>query len=182
MIFDDVKDVTILEEYWPKGALGSIILTTRDPEVARTCAPCCLEVPVFSRMESEELLLSWNNNIDQNDPVEKNAVTKIAERIGDLPLALSLVAGYASSIASSYNDFLQNYPVIDRDFLFRGPGNQPRISQAYQNSVDSTWTHGLQTTDLNARLLMETLAFLDKDRLSLEFFKTVPAERKYVDA
>lgn len=178
MIFDDVNDVTILGQYWPKGALGSIILTTRDPEVARTYAPLRLEVPVFRRKESEELLLSWNHGIDQNDAVEKNAVTKIAERMGDLPLALTLVAGYVSSISSSYDTFLKNYPIIGRDFLFRGPGNQSRSPQAYQKSVNSTWTHGLQTMDPNACLLMETLALLDKDGLSLEFFRAVPAEHK----
>jgi hypothetical protein len=135
-------------------------------------------VPLFSRKESEELLLSWNPSIDQNDPVEKNSVAKIAEHMGDLPLALALVAGYARSVASSYNTLLKNYPIIDREFLFRGPGNQPGSPQAYQKSVDSTWTHGLQTTHPNSRLLMETLAFLDNDSLSLEFFGTIPAERK----
>lgn len=49
---------------------------------------------------------------------------------------------------------------------------------AYGKSMDTTWTLGLQKTDQHTRLLMETLAFLDKDGLPLEFFRLVPVERK----
>jgi hypothetical protein len=177
MIFDNVEDVAMLEHYWPKGALGSIMLTTRNPIVAKTYAPCYLEVPLFTRKESEEFLLYMNSS-DHRNSLETNAATKIASSVGDLPLALSLVASYASSIACSYHIFLQQYPEIDRDFLFQGLGDHLRTSQAYQESVDRTWTLGLQNADPNARMLMETLAFLDKDGLPLAFFEAVPIECK----
>jgi NB-ARC domain len=178
VIFDDVEDIKMLEQYWPKGALGSIILTTRNPEVAKTYAPCSIEVPLFTRNESEELLLSLNSSVDRKSSFEKSAVTKIADRVGDLPLALTLVASYASSIASSYHTFLESYAEVDRDFLFRGLGNHLRCPQAYPKSVDTTWTLGLQNANPNARMLMETLAFLDKDGLPLAFFGTVETDRK----
>src|SRR5271170_3050478 len=84
------------------------------------------------------------NSSDHQNSLETNAAAKIASRVGDLPLALSLVASYASSIACSYHIFLQQYPEIDRDFLFQGLGDHLRTSQAYQESVDRTWTLGLQ--------------------------------------
>jgi hypothetical protein len=178
MVFDNVEDVAMLEQYWPKGALGSIILTTRNPDVAKTYAPCCLEVPLFTRKESEELLLCLNSRVDQNTSLEQIAVTKIAHRVGDLPLFLNLVASYASSIASSYHTFLQSYVESDRDFLFKGFGNHLRSPQAYQKPVDTTWTLGLQKTNPNARTLMETVAFLDNDGLPLAFFGAVATDRK----
>jgi hypothetical protein len=178
MIFDNVEDVAMLEQYWPKGALGSIILTTRNPIVAKAYAPCYLEVPLFTRKESEAFLLDMNSGDDHNNSLETKAATKIASSVGDLPLALSLVASYASSIACSYHIFLQQYPEIDRDFLFQGLGDHLKTSQAYQESVDRTWTLGLQNADPSARTLMETLAFLDKDGLPLTFFEAVPIERK----
>lgn len=178
LIFDNIEDVTMLEPYWPKGAIGSIILTTRNPDVAKTYAPCCLEVPMFTRKESEELLFSLNSRIDQNDSFERSAVTTIANKLGDLPLALTIVASYASSIASSYKTFLESYPEIERDFLFRGPGNQLRNRQTYQKSMDTTWTLGLLKMDRNARLLMETLAFLDKDGLPVAFFGVAQMDSK----
>jgi hypothetical protein len=178
LIFDNTEDVTMLEPYWPKGAIGSIILTTRNPEVAKTYAPCRLEVPLFTRKESEELLFSLNSSAHQNNSLERSAVTKIADKLSDLPLALDLVASYASSIASSYKTFLESYAEIERDFLFLGPGNQLRSPQTYQKSVDTTWTLGLLNLDPNARMLMETLAFLDKDDLPLTFFGVVPIDSK----
>jgi hypothetical protein len=178
MIFDNVEDVAMLEQYWPKGALGSIMLTTRNPIVAKTYAPCYLEVPLFARKESEEYLLYMNSSDDQNNSLETTAAAKIAGSVGDLPLALSLVASYARSIACSYHIFLQQYPEIDRDFLFQGLDDHLRTSQAYQESVDRTWTLGLQNADPSARILMETLAFLDKDGLPLDFFEAIPIESK----
>ena len=178
MVFDNVEDVAMLEPYWPKDALGSIILTTRNPIVAKRYAPCYLEVPLFTRKESEEFLLCMNSVDDKNGSLETNAATKIASSVGDLPLALNLVASYASSIACSYHVLLQKYPEIHRGFLFQGLGDYLRAPQAYQKSVDRTWTLGLQNADPSARVLMETLAFLDKDGLPLDFFEAVPMERK----
>jgi NB-ARC domain len=131
MIFDNVEDVATLEQYWPKGALGSIMLTTRNPIVAKTYAPCSLEVPSFTRKESEEYLY-MNSSDDQNNSLEANAAAKMASSAGDSPLALGLVASYASSIACSYHVFLQQHPEIDRDFLFQVLGDHLRSPQAYR--------------------------------------------------
>src|SRR5271155_5285644 len=84
MIFDNVEDVAMLEQYWPKGALGSIMLTTRNPIVAKTYAPYYLEVPLFTRKESEAFLLRMNSGDGQHNSLEAKAVTKIASSVGDL--------------------------------------------------------------------------------------------------
>lgn len=178
MIFDDVEDATMLGNYWPKGALGSIVLTTRNPDVAKTCARCRLEVPLFTREESEEFLFFLNSNVDQNDAFEKSAVTKIAHEVDGLPLILNLVASHTSSIASSYHTFLQDYAEIDRDFEFRSFDSCLRGLTVYQKCVDTTWLIELRNMQPNARMLMETLAFLDKDGVPLAFFGDIPTDCK----
>ena len=178
MIIDGVEDVPTLEHYWPRDVLGSIILTTQNPEVAKKYSPCRLKVPVFTREESEELLFSLNSSADQYVSLEKDAVTRIADGSGDLPLALNLVGSYANSVACCYHNFLQIYPEPERDFLFGGVVNHLGNLQTDQKSVATTWTLGLQNAKPNVRVLMETLAFLDKDGLPLAFFGAIPTDRK----
>lgn len=168
MIFDNVEDAATLTPYWPNGARGSIIITTRDPNLARRYvrAQARIEVCPFSDKEGEAFLLSLVHQ-DGGDARkfpdgERSTALQISKTLGNLPLAIHLVGSYVSSTGMTLSRFVETNKDFEREFIFNEAPHHGD-AQEYQQSINTTWTLKLQSTTDSARLLMDILAFLDAD-------------------
>ena len=179
IIYDNIQDCKILEQYWPRATKGAIIMTSRNPGVARHFAnvPARIEVLPFSLHDGESFLLSLlQDNENRNSSEEdRETASKISQAVGNLPLALSLVGSYISSTGMSSRRFLDTNRHFERNFLFN-EATRLWDTQSYQNSINTTWIINTSppgskpVLDNDTLSLIQMLAFLDGDGVPLSLF------------
>jgi len=168
----------MLDPYWPNTACGTVIVTTRNPNLAQTHAFVKLPVPEFSKTEAVKFLFKLCPTVSRGDALEIDACLQISERLGYLPLVLDLVGSYIRSVLSSFKTFLRNYPDFERTLVLRDSDVHGFQPQAYSQPTTSTWTIGLTSATEDARLLMDCLALLYPDRIPVDIFGVIDLERK----
>jgi hypothetical protein len=97
IVFDNTEDPEQLRPYMPSGG-GDVIVTTRGGEWSRQA--WTIDINVFTRDESIELLSRQVPGIDHAD------ADAIAEKLGDLPLAVEQAAAWLAATAMSAHSYL----------------------------------------------------------------------------
>ncbi|MFJ9811377.1 FxSxx-COOH system tetratricopeptide repeat protein [Streptomyces sp. NPDC101158] len=99
LVFDNAENVEAVRPYFPTGGTGKILITSRNQEwdrVART-----LSVDVFTREESKSLLRRRARDLSDED------ADKLAEALGDLPLAIEQAAAWQAVTGMAVPDYLR---------------------------------------------------------------------------
>lgn len=108
LIFDNVENPALLNSYWQKGANGVVLVTIKNLKIARLYPVSKIEVWPFSEVASPDYLLRIvYGGIDENYALINVVVTtedKVANGLGNLPLALCLIGSYAASSSMGYAD------------------------------------------------------------------------------
>ncbi|CAG9985160.1 unnamed protein product, partial [Clonostachys byssicola] len=175
-IYDNVEDVRLFEKFWLEGPHGSLILTTRSPEIAHASGGRVIPIPLFTVDESLAFMLKMNTNSDALDKEELDVAREIADRTGHLPLALNSISAYARTTSSSYRTFIQHYRDFDTNMLFQDDKGR---DSTYERSIRNTWTMTLNLIDPLAQMLMETVALLDPDGIPTELFECHDLNAKF---
>ncbi|MFK0285019.1 FxSxx-COOH system tetratricopeptide repeat protein [Streptomyces sp. NPDC090499] len=167
IIFDNAEKPGTLAPALPSGGLagnGHVIVTTRVSGWSSSAGVVDLEV--FTRQESMKLLA-------QRVPGMTEAVAdRIAEQLGDLPLALEQAAGYMGyhqTTPERYRDLLASHL---EDMIGRGePSHRPSVVVAtlWQLSVER-----LETDQPQAVRLLELCALLAPEPVPLDLFTGSP--------
>ncbi|MDW5328218.1 FxSxx-COOH system tetratricopeptide repeat protein [Plantactinospora sp. KLBMP9567] len=98
LVFDNVADYREIEDFLPQGGRGHIIITAREKtweEGAET-----IEISPFSRAESIEQLQRRAPDISHRD------ADRVAEALGDLPIALAPAGAYIADSGITVDDYL----------------------------------------------------------------------------
>jgi hypothetical protein len=90
LVFDNAKDPGALREWLPSGP-GHVLITSRSSGWVEDAVP--VPVDVFSRDESVRFLETWALET-RRLRLEPSEATRLAEALGDLPLALAQAAAY----------------------------------------------------------------------------------------
>lgn len=98
LIFDNAIDEQSIISHLPREYSGHIIITSRNRHWSRIGKN--IDIKVLPRKDSVAFLL---DRTGLNDPVNAD---KLAETLGDLPLALEQAAAYIISSMISYKDYL----------------------------------------------------------------------------
>ncbi|MFJ8433547.1 FxSxx-COOH system tetratricopeptide repeat protein [Kitasatospora sp. NPDC094019] len=112
LLFDNAEDPELLDPWLPTaGPGGHVLVTSRDRRWARR--PGRTEVEVFDRAESVELVRHFNSGVERAD------AERIAELLGDLPLAVGQAAAWLQETpmpAATYADLLDETltDILDR--------------------------------------------------------------------
>lgn len=102
-----------ISAYLPWNPHGSIIITTRNQEVARHLADTVIAISPMRKSEVLEMLQkTMGQDMDQSQAI------KLLELLGYLPLAISLAANFMKSLKLSVDEFYN---------LYRKKSNQGRI-------------------------------------------------------
>jgi tetratricopeptide (TPR) repeat protein len=99
LVFDNAENVEAVRPYFPTGGTGKILITSRNQEwdrVART-----LSVDVFTREESKALLRRRARDLSDSD------ADRLAEALGDLPLAIEQAAAWQAVTGMSVPEYLR---------------------------------------------------------------------------
>lgn len=159
LVFDNAESVEEVRAYFPTGGAGKILVTSRNPGWAR--AAQALEVDVFTREESREFLTARNPELAAED------ADRMADALGDLPLAVEQAAAWRSETGMSVPEYLD---LLDdkRLELLSSPS-----SPDYPTSVAAAWNISLdELAQINpvALQLLQICSYLSPEPISRQLF------------
>ena len=173
IVFDNVNIWSDILEYLPTDPLkthGSILITARKSNLSFLASLKCqsVELGALNLEESRQLLLlSMQPNLDhrqlRSHPEYKLAgeIATLAER---LPLALAHIAGYLQVSKCTLTDFVQLWNERRRHAKVTAqPSNYPIPST--DRALETVWNIGLREVTIDARELLNILAFLDSETI-----------------
>jgi hypothetical protein len=171
VVFDNVDNLLDVQQYLPKNLLdtqGSILITTRKADLGLLTAPSSyarIELGVLTLDDSQRLLLSSTNVLFTNmrDHPEFHLAAEIANYAERLPLALSHIAGYIQVSGCSLSDFVELWKERRRHTTFHPP-TQDALTKT-DKALEIVWNIGLREVTIDARELLNILAFLDSDTI-----------------
>jgi tetratricopeptide (TPR) repeat protein len=153
VVFDNVEDYRELAAWLPEGP-GHVITTSR--QAAPAVIAQSMYVDVLTRRESQTLL--WA----QKPALTEEEVTAIADKVGDLPLALSQAGGVLAETNVPVTDYLRALEKQPSYTLDDGPQS---VAKTVQVSMER-----LAQNDPAAYQLMAICAFLGSDVIPTDLF------------
>ncbi|MDX3612857.1 FxSxx-COOH system tetratricopeptide repeat protein [Streptomyces europaeiscabiei] len=163
LVYDNAEKPADLDNLIPASGPGKhILITSRDPAWAERAAR--VEVNLFTRAESVALLRRYNEELQ---PAE---AARVAEELGDFPLAVSLAAASLLESATPVDAYVDMLRTKMSDFL------GSRSAPDYPTSAAATWSlERLKTRTPAAAVLLELCAFFGPDPIPRELFSSRPA-------
>ncbi|MEV6964457.1 FxSxx-COOH system tetratricopeptide repeat protein [Hamadaea sp. NPDC051192] len=154
LVYDNADDPASLDGLTPT-AHGHVLFTSRNP--LWSASGPTVEVDVFSRLESTQLLQRHRPKMTDSE------AERLAEQLGDLPLALEQAAALLVTTLSSVDDYLDEFARHKRTLLSEGrPRNYPHTVATF---VTLAVARMRQESPAAAQLL-EMIAFLAPDPVS----------------
>ncbi|MEK6304632.1 MAG: FxSxx-COOH system tetratricopeptide repeat protein [Acidobacteriota bacterium] len=158
LVFDNAPELASVSTYILPAGRGHMIITSRDVNWRGVAS--VLPVEVLERTESVSFLLKRTAETDGE------SAKKLAEELGDLPLALEQAGAYIEETGSSLTDYLELFRTHRQKLLEHAP-----TAMAYPQTVAKTWGVSFQQVkDISpaAADLMNLCAFMAPDNIPLE--------------
>jgi len=168
LIFDNVDDIALVQEFLPTRGNGAVILTTRLHAVGKHLRK--IELDTLSLEESRQFLLERVRAARPQAPEdpagkEDQAVEQLCTLLDGLPLALDQAAAYMEEHQATVTDYVARY-LQQRTALLRLQNSVDRHD--YPASVATTWLLSFQQVaraNSAAADLLYLLAFLHPDTI-----------------
>ncbi len=125
LVFDNAQNSEDLMPHLPHGGGGHVIITSRNPSWGNLARP--LEVARFERPESIEFLCKRTGQQDQG------AADKLADALGDLPLALEQAGAYMDTTGKPLDEYLKAFQERKLKMLAKAKPSD------YPYTVATTW-------------------------------------------
>ncbi|MFI6505339.1 FxSxx-COOH system tetratricopeptide repeat protein [Nonomuraea typhae] len=127
LVFDNAEDVEEIRRFFPTNGPGKIMITSRSRAWFSYAAK--LEVDVFQREESRELLRKRGPALTDSD------ADQLAERLGDLPLAIEQAAVWLNESGMPFEEYLRLFDG-KRDELLTVEGSFTPVAVAWNISFE----------------------------------------------
>jgi tetratricopeptide (TPR) repeat protein len=167
LIFDNAEDPAALAQYLPGGGgqVGQVIITSRNPGWHELATP--VEVDVFDRGESIMLLRRRAPQLTEGE------ARRIAEALGDLPLALAQAGAHLADTITGVEGYLALLAERAAELLAQGvPATYPvSLAASVQIALDR-----LAAQSPAALVLLTLAAYLAPEPIPLTLFTTYPAQ------
>ncbi len=99
LVFDNAETPETVRDYFPELGTGKVLITSRNQEWNQLAES--LEVDVFTRQESIRLLKR------RNPDLEEPAADRLAQALGDLPLAIEHASAWLFATGMSVEEYLR---------------------------------------------------------------------------
>jgi tetratricopeptide (TPR) repeat protein len=162
LVFDSAEDPEMVRPFFPTNGPGKILITSKNPAWARISSP--LEVAVFTREESKELLQRRGPEIDGGE------ADRLAEKLGDLPLAIEQAAAWRAETGMQVDEYLRLFDEKAAEIL------DTSAPADYEVSVAAAWNVSfdeLRTRNPAAHQLLQVCAFFAPEPISRSLFAGV---------
>ena len=177
IVFDNVDCADTLEDFWPKEAVGSILVTCRDPLIKSSIylRNTGIVVPELREEEGISLLLRLTSRESDEDDVKQ--APKVVQALGRYPLAIAQMSGVILVRDLSFIEFLELYSQdIERREMLGISEGQSSSLRRYNQTLGTVWA----LDDLKeGRALLEVISFLDPDSIPESLLEKNPACRDW---
>ncbi|MFC0548488.1 FxSxx-COOH system tetratricopeptide repeat protein [Kutzneria chonburiensis] len=162
LVFDSAESPEAVRPFFPSNGPGEILITSRNPDWAGVARP--LEIAVFSRAESKELLRRRGPEIDDAQ------ADALAQKLGDLPLAIAQAAAWRAETGMPVREYLRLFDEKVAEILdtTRPDDYEVPLAAAWNVSFDE-----LQSRNPAAHQLLQVCAFFAPDPISRSLFTGV---------
>ena len=160
LVFDNAEKVDDIRYFIPESNSGHILITSRNPNWG-----CIAKTIVIHKWETEEAVKFLIKRTKDND---RNSALELADRLGNLPLALEQAGAYIEGSGRSITDYLVLYGKHNDKLLKRGkPVNYP-------DTVATTWEMSFRKLRKESEAgveLLNLLSFLAPDDIPLNIIR-----------
>ena len=173
VIFDNVDRTDTLEDFWPKEAAGSVLVTCRDPLIKSSIYLRNTGTIVPEMLEEEGIALLLRLTSRESDEDDVKQAPEIVRALGRYPLAIAQMAGLILARDLSFNEFLELYSkeTERREMLGISEGQSASLRR-YNQTLGTVWA----LDDLKeGRALLEVISFLDPDSIPESLLEKNPA-------
>ncbi|KAL2064598.1 hypothetical protein VTL71DRAFT_3735 [Oculimacula yallundae] len=186
LIFDNAESSDILKGFWPSGANGAILITSRQYyNFANDAQRHGETVKPFNDKQSWELFMrflgpSWQEK-DKNGHMkgtEEKAARAMLKKFGGLALAIQQAAQLVTHEViggATISSTLELLKESERSLPLRP--SKPRSD--IEHALDSLWDMSFSHLSRNARSLLSVLSLLSPDGVALDLF--LPTNQKALD-
>lgn len=158
LVFDNVDNPEVLEDYWPIDGPGCVLFTSRDPLAKNSpyLARNGVDLQPFSTDEGSEFLCKLTRKYGDSSGV--------TQRLCGIPLALTQMAGVIIRHDLTFDEFSKTYDEEEsREALLQLQYSRPKLRVDYEHTtIASVWA--LESLK-HGRTLLEVLSFLDPDEI-----------------
>jgi hypothetical protein len=176
IIFDNVEELSVLDDYWPTSSGGSILITSRHENVAFEVNANTLKICPFSTEQGSTLLLkTLHRNTYSED--EKQGAEALSRVLGGLALAITVAAMQIRLKRMPIQKFVQSYTE-------KGPSVQSssKIKNIfYKHSLETVWKTAFSSLDSNAAFIFDAACFCAPDNLPISLFEHSVPGLQYED-
>ena len=178
MIYDNAEEESLLRGYWPTGATGSILLTSRHwGNIQHDEHRAGQTVPLFMEQERWDLLMKllgpeWQNEYldGPTGPLEREAGTRLMSHLGGLTLAIVQAATLIKESRVTSNQSIRTLLKIFEEKRATLPPRQIGHRDTHIHALDTVWSIALDALSRNARSLLSVLSLLAPDAMPLALF------------
>ncbi|KAI0183805.1 hypothetical protein EV127DRAFT_464772 [Xylaria flabelliformis] len=158
LVFDNVDDWRVIEDFWPTTGIGSILITSRDPLLQSNMYTtlCGVDLEPFSTSDAQEFLCTVSEK-DLNGTA--TSAKAVAEWAGGLPLIITAIASTMSSRDLTYDTMLDL--LKEHGFEAVSADHKPQLHTVQTVSIASMI--GLARLDEHTRDLIDTMSFLNPE-------------------
>lgn len=176
VIFDNVEESNVLDDYWPIFSGGSILITSRYENVAFEVNANTLKISPFSTEQGSNLLLkTLHRNSYSVD--EKQGAEALSEVLGGLALGITVAAMQIRLKRMPIQKFVQSYTE-------KGPSVQSssKIKNIfYKHSLETVWKTAFSGLDSNAAFVFGAACYCAPDNLPISLFEHPVSGLQYED-
>ncbi len=161
-MFDAADSPEAVLPFFPRNGPGEILVTSRNSDWAGVARP--LELAVFKREESIELLNRRGPEIETRDADE------LAERLGDLPLAIEQAAAWRAVTGMPVDEYIRLFDESVAEILdtATAPDYEVSVAAAWNVSFDE-----LKTRNPAAHQILHICAFFSPEPISRDLLTGV---------
>ncbi|GAA4605569.1 hypothetical protein GCM10023107_72550 [Actinoplanes octamycinicus] len=163
LVFDNAESIQQVRPFLPTGGTGNVLITSRSPDWGSVAQ--AIEVDVFTRDESIELLR------DRVPELTDDEAHRLADALGDLPLALEQAAAWRAATGMPTDEYLRILDEMRLELLDAAPGPD------YPNSVAAAFTMSfdrLQADNPAAMTLLRVCSILAPEPIARQMFAVPP--------
>ena len=173
IIFNNVDRADTLEEFWPKEAAGSALVTCRDPLIKNSTYLRNTGIVVPELLEEEGIALLLRLTGRKSDKSDTKQAPEVVRALDRYPLAIAQMSGVILARDFTFNEFLDLYSQERerRNMLGISEGQSASLRR-YNQTLGTVWA----LDDLKeGRALLEVISFLDPDSIPESLLENNPA-------
>lgn len=173
LVFDNVGSTKLLEDFWPKDAAGSVLVTCRNPLIKNLLYMRNTGAVIPEMLEEEGMALLLRLTGREHDESDVNLARQVVQTLGRYPLAISQMAGVILARDLSFREFLEMYSeeVERREILDVSEGQSASLRR-YNQTLGTVWA----LDDMKAgRALLQVISLLDPDSIPETLLDKNPA-------